>query len=746
MRAGGYGRRATRSSQLPARLVTSGERSTGSVSWAIHIEVCSPRWAGRAWASSAGAWHKRSVISPLLADLWIDPPSRRSTFHLTAADRCLRIGIYWGGVATAGLFVYTARSSSASCMGLTRERAPRRAVSSRAILAAPMIFFETTPSAASSTASPPTPSRSRRPLAPSPSGPTARRRSSARSPHLRRQPLVPLCNPPSTHLLPVYWLNMLRDARPAAPGGRHALPRVSPSSPRRSTASRRSAPSARRAASNRSGRHSSRPTRAARSTRTPRVSELDLFRLDHVGGDRRDTVHLPASSCSAAHSTSPAAFGLCITYALELSAFLKFGLQVGRSTSRRGWRASSASSSRRRPARVHLAGRPWTATATRRGRRPHRRHQDVRALPAGAAARAARTRSCTARAHAVAKRGHRRLIAPARARRPWTSRAGAVSSLPSRGEGCRNHAGRRARSATDGGVLAIQLHALRSRRCSDRNAQFAAPSSTLRCSDLLAALQGAAAAERRHGRRARRPAQGRRGVRAQGPRGGQIGRGLRSSSARARARSTVRARAAGPAARRREDRARSRPPASPSAAPGRGARVRRFADATVFTIAHRLLTIMDSTKLLVSTRERGRQRRDAHAPRGRVCALLGARQRPGVLRAAADDDLRWECRQRSRSRRRRLVDQESPFWLVMRRTIADQPCARRWGLRSKRVSASTMRRSARSGGDRRGGDREGRMAAAAPRVARKYVPPVRSHITLARRLPAGYLWPRARAE
>lgn len=132
-----------------AILVKDEERATGSVSWATHLIYL--KAAGGVCFGVilllACFWERFCIVATdYWLMIWINPSTVSWGKHLPArTEYDFWISIYFGGVVAAGVSVYARAVFMGVVMGLRTARVLYERLS-KSILSAPMIFFETTPS------------------------------------------------------------------------------------------------------------------------------------------------------------------------------------------------------------------------------------------------------------------------------------------------------------------------------------------------------------------------------------------------------------------------------------------------------------------------------------------------------------------------------------------------------------------------------------------------------------------------
>jgi len=132
-----------------SQLVMEEERATGSVSWAIHLHYL--RAAGGIFFGLVlllGCFWERFVLvaTDYWLSIWVNPYSS-SLFqvHKPKTELEFWIPIYFGGVTLAGLSVFLRAYFMNVFMGLRAARVIYYRLAA-SVIASPMIFFETTPS------------------------------------------------------------------------------------------------------------------------------------------------------------------------------------------------------------------------------------------------------------------------------------------------------------------------------------------------------------------------------------------------------------------------------------------------------------------------------------------------------------------------------------------------------------------------------------------------------------------------
>ena len=130
-------------------LVNDEERATGSVSWATHYGYLQEMGGvGFGLILLAGCMFERAmmVCTDYWLAMWIDPSSSGLGAYTPDRDEYgFWIPIYFAGVLIAGFAVFSRSLFMGLCMGLRAARTIYAGLA-KAILSAPMVFFETTPS------------------------------------------------------------------------------------------------------------------------------------------------------------------------------------------------------------------------------------------------------------------------------------------------------------------------------------------------------------------------------------------------------------------------------------------------------------------------------------------------------------------------------------------------------------------------------------------------------------------------
>jgi ABC-type multidrug transport system fused ATPase/permease subunit len=299
-------------------LTVDEERATGSVSWAMH----------RAYLKAMGGsclgviflfgmiWERFLLVATdYWLTMWIDPSSSGLGRHTPDTSTYeFWIPIYFGGVLVAGISVYSRALLMGVVMGLRAARVVYQRLAS-SVLSAPMLFFETTPSG------------------------RILNRFTSDTEQMDFALLMQLTqfNPWFLTAMPVFGLIYCGAYYLSSSATRdlQRLEAVSRSPIFTQFSETLNGLSTIRAFGATQRFQAQSKELVTRNTRCLYNQDLAnqwiSLRLDCCSASiAAITVLLPTLTIHLGNSlsTSPAAFGLCITYALELSAFLKFGTKM----------------------------------------------------------------------------------------------------------------------------------------------------------------------------------------------------------------------------------------------------------------------------------------------------------------------------------------------------------------------------------------------------------------------------------